>query len=121
VTTEREALIPMPPATSQSRDRALVATALRRARHLAGADAVTFAELLRHRLGEPGPTPALLAAWEDAIQVPPAVVLLAAADVAGVELELLFCRRPVLQRLQELERRAERQAQELRDLLRRVG
>jgi hypothetical protein len=96
--------------------------ALRRARLLADVGIVEFAELLRSRLDdEDVPTPATVSAWEDGVGVPTAVVLLVAAEVAQVELEVLFARRPVLVRLDQLEERIQRQSRALHELLQRVS
>lgn len=96
---------------------------MRRARRLSRTSAAQFAELLRGRLEEEGQaaecdvvTPAAVRDWEAGITVPSALVLLAAADVAGVELEVLLCRRPIWDRLRELEQGFKRQSQQLLEL-----
>jgi transcriptional regulator with XRE-family HTH domain len=108
--------------------RTKVATAMRRARQFVGVDRIEFAALLATRLYTEGLTDTDVAvsgetvrAWEDGSAVPSAVILLAAAEVADVELELLFCRRPVLVRLQELEEQVWRQSASLRRLRPSVG
>jgi transcriptional regulator with XRE-family HTH domain len=90
---------------------------MRRARRLAGAGAAEFAKRLRIESGEPV-TPHKVRAWEDGVSTPSAEVLLAAADVAGVELELLFCRRQLLKRLEAVEHQVERQSHLLHGLSR---
>jgi transcriptional regulator with XRE-family HTH domain len=116
-------LIPLPRAAGRSSRCTKVAMAIRRARHLARVDAAEFARLLRTRLEREGDmlAPTDVTAWEDGLDVPSAVALLVAAEVAGVELEVLFCRRPVLARLSELEEQVRRQSLQLRDLLHRVS
>jgi len=108
--------------------RTKVVTAMRRARWCVGVDPMRFATLLAARLGKEGladtevpVTGEAVSAWEDGSEIPSAVVLLAAAEVADVEVELLFCRRPLLTRLQELEERVGRQAAELRGLRHSIG
>jgi transcriptional regulator with XRE-family HTH domain len=97
--------------------------AIQRARRLAGMGAVQFEELLRDRLHGEGMELAdgALADWEAGLTSPSAIVLLAAADVARVELELLFCRGPLLARVQDLEEQVGRQSAQLRDLRWRVS
>jgi transcriptional regulator with XRE-family HTH domain len=96
--------------------------AIGRARKLSRADLSTFAARLRSILDTEGPTvtAALVTSWEEGDAVPPATVLLAVAAVAGVEVELLFCRRTLLARLYELERQVRHQSQQLRGLQQRV-
>ncbi len=116
-------MIPMPQVVRRGPTCTRVAMAIRRARRLTGVDAAEFARLLGARLEHEGdvPTRAAVTAWEDGFDVPSAVALLVAAEVAGVEVEVLFCRRPVLMRLNEVEEQVRRQSLQLRDLLHRVG
>jgi transcriptional regulator with XRE-family HTH domain len=65
-------------------------------------------------------TSAAVEAWENGIGDPSATVLLAAADAAGVEVEFLFQRLPVMQRLLRLEEQLRCQSDQLRSLRRRL-
>jgi uncharacterized FAD-dependent dehydrogenase len=50
-----------------------------------------------------------------------ATLLLAAAEIAGVEVEFLFQRQPVIARLQQVEQQLLRQSEQLRGLQERLG
>ena len=107
-------VIRLPAAAALSRRGTQVAMAIRRARRLSQTDSAAFADSLKPLLeGEDTVTATAVMAWESGIAVPSATVLLAAASVAGVELELLFCRRPLLARLLHLEGRVARLEREL--------
>jgi hypothetical protein len=71
-------------------------------------------------VGEPTDdvTSEAVAGWEQSRATPSALALLAAADVAGVGLEVLFNRPPVVERLEQLERLVTSQAAQV-DLLQR--
>ena len=93
------------------------------ARRFACLDPAGFASALRDGLeaaGEPAEdvTGDRVLAWEEGRGSPSALALLAAADVAGVEPEVLFNRPPVVERLEQLERALTSQAAQL-DLLQR--
>lgn len=100
--------------------RLRLALAMRYARRLAKVEPTEFATSLRAHLAmekEASPVTAkAVVAYESGQATPSAAVLLAAAAVAGVEVELLFHRPSVLARLQQVEDRLRRQAEQLRDL-----
>lgn len=117
------AITPMAPAAD--RHRVCVAHAIAWARRCARLDPAEFASALRDRLetaGEPPDdvTADQVVAWEEGRGSPSALTLLAAADVAGVEPEVLFNRPPVVERLRQLEQALTSQAAQLDVLQRRL-
>jgi hypothetical protein len=118
-------VVDLPRAGYRSRFETKVATALRRARRIVGADRAEFAASLAQRLygGLDGKVldPRQLAAWEEGDEDVPAVVLMAAAELATVEVDLLLGRLPVLTRIERLERQLKFQGQQLRVLSERLG
>jgi len=90
-------------------------------------DRATFAALLSDRLrGDLDDSPVTfsarrLGAWEDGDEPVPAVVLLAAAELANLEVEVLLGRLPVLARIERLERQLSLQGQQLRMLSDQLG
>jgi transcriptional regulator with XRE-family HTH domain len=119
------AVADLPRIAKLGRRRASIALAIRRARRLAAVDLDEFAAALQQALSKDGAdhehvTGALVAAWENGLHEPSASVLLAAAEVAGVEVEVLFHRRAVILRLLRLEEQVQRQSDELRGLKQRM-
>jgi transcriptional regulator with XRE-family HTH domain len=108
-------------AVAAHRHRVSVAHAVARARRRLRLDHGAFAEALRVRLQQAGEsvegvTEVAVSAWEKGLAMPSALALLAAADVAGVDPELLFNRPPVVERLEQLEGRVRSQAVQLEGL-----
>lgn len=118
-------MVDLPRAVYRSQFDTKVATALRRARRIVGADRAAFATLLTQRLNRGVDRkvldPRQLAAWEEGDEDAPAVVLIAAAELANVEVDLLLGRLPVLTRIERLERQLKFQGQQLRVLSERLG
>jgi transcriptional regulator with XRE-family HTH domain len=107
-------------------DHVRVAHAIAWARRLARLDHAGFASALRDRLqnvGEPADdvTRDVVVSWEQGHAMPSALTLLAAADVVGVEPEVLFGRLPVIERLERLEQLLRSQAAQLDVLQQRLG
>jgi transcriptional regulator with XRE-family HTH domain len=99
--------------------RLRLALAMRQARRLAQADPEQFARSLRMLLDtddEERATGDAVVAWEAGLDVPSAAVLLAAAAVARVEVEVLLHRPALIARVEQLEERLRRQAEQVRDL-----
>jgi len=81
--------------------------------------------MLRVRLEEEGEsgdglTGDAIAAWELGRFAPSATALLAAADIADVELEILFNQAPVVERLRRLERQLRSHAVQIKVLKQRL-
>lgn len=93
-----------------------VAVAFMRARHIAGLCLEQFAVAIGDILGGRAVGPEQVARWERGEGCPSAEELLAAAQVAGVEVEILFGRRSVVDRLADLEQIVARQGCVLRRL-----
>jgi len=92
---------------------------------MARVDHARFAAMLRtclEREDEPsrGVTGPAVASWERGLTAPSATVLLAAADVAGVDPELLFSPAPVVERLERLEEHVRKQSAQLNRLYDRL-
>ncbi len=117
-------IVVLPSAARRDPGCVRVATAIRRARRLAGVDPARFAKLLS-LCPWLGPrwqiTAERVAAWEEGLVPPAAVELLAAAEMAGVEVEVLLGGRPLEARLDELEKQLQQQSLQLRHLLDRVS
>jgi transcriptional regulator with XRE-family HTH domain len=84
-----------------------VARAMATARRLSGMDTREFARVVRERLGRPSLHPSTVSKWEHGVVTPPADVLVAAALVANVPIQVLFEEAPdgrgTSDRLQRLE------------------
>jgi hypothetical protein len=116
----------LPRLAGPGRLRARTALALRRARRLAEVEPGEFALEMTTLLADANRTagngeaeavtPAMVLSWETGLRVPPATVLLAAGEVAGVEVELLFHGRAVIARFLDLEEQLRRQSGQLRRL-----
>lgn len=119
----------LPRVARRGRFRVRVALAIRRARRLAEVDPTAFAAALRALLPAGtddeidlrGVTGAAVVAWESGLEDPSATILMAAAEVAGVEVEVLFHRRPVMVQLKRMEDQLRSQADQVRGLRRRLG
>lgn len=112
-------VVPLPRLAHCRPLRQQVAVAIMRARQLSRYQPASFASALRHemRVGN-FPSEEDVLAWERGERSPSAEDLLAAAEVAGVEVELLLGRRAVLSRLRDLEDQVEAHARALGHLQR---
>lgn len=121
-------IVDLPTAARRDRHCVKVATAIRRARRFLGVDRATFAALLRDRLSGGGSEGAdvpidadAVAGWEEGKVAAPAVALILAAEVAGVEVDALLYRLPSLTRIERLELQLRLQVHQLRMLCKQLA